>query len=102
MPESFGVEIVTRILCLLDASPMREAEALTGVHAFGVSIEPEIVCRPFLNESRRTTVGALVVAARSDGLTSISRVCGTDRAKVIRITNAMIVAEIQRRLWLMR
>ena len=97
-PESFGVDIATRMLCLLEESPMRVAEAETGVHAFGVSIEPEIVCTPFLKESRRVTDGTLVVATGSKNFSPTLRVCGTERTKATKITSAIIVAETQRRL----
>ena len=92
------MDIATSIFCVLDALPTRVADAETDVHAFSASIEPEIVCTPFLNASRKMTDGTLVVATRRDNFTSMSRVRGTDMAKVTRIIIAMIAAEAQRRI----
>jgi hypothetical protein len=87
------------MLSVLDA-PLRVAEADIAVHAFGASIQPEIVCKPFLNESRKVTLGTSVVSAGSDDFTSISRVRGTEIVKDTKTTNAIIAAETKSLLWL--
>ncbi|HCR52293.1 TPA: hypothetical protein DIV48_01425 [Candidatus Kaiserbacteria bacterium] len=68
------------------------------MHASGVSTEPVIVCVPFLNASRRATVGTVAAGAIDADSGPKSRVCGTERAKATSITNAIMAAEIQRRM----
>src|SRR3989344_741273 len=92
------MDIVTSILSLLETLPTRVAEAFIDVQAFGASIEPEIVCTPFLNESRNVTEDTFSVSDKGIESTSTSRVCGTESAKTTKITNAIIPAEIQRRV----
>lgn len=84
---------------MLDALFITTAETDTDAHTFGASIDPVIVCRPFLKESCNITLGELIdTFDESKDSFPESRVRGTENAKEAKITNAIIAAEIQRRM----
>lgn len=62
--ESDDTEIETRILSPFETSLTRVADALTEAQALEVSTVPEIVCIPFLNESRKETDGTFSVSVK--------------------------------------
>ena len=96
IPESDCRETAMEMLSVLEALPERVAVTLAEEQAFGASREPVIVWTPFLNVSCKITAGTLF---SSGGIfVAISRVCGTDRTKAMKTTNAMMPAEVQRRL----
>lgn len=91
------------MLGVLDASPIMLASALAVVQAFCTSMEPEMARTPFLNESCSATTGmGISMASIVANGSATSRVRGTDKAKLAKTTVAMMAAEIQRRLCIMR
>lgn len=86
---------------VVDASPTRDEATVAVVHASGTSIPPVMVWMPFLNTSCRVTEWTAAMGA-GDFACGTSRVCGTDSTKPIKITTAIIAAEMRGRRVVMR
>jgi hypothetical protein len=100
IPVSAGIEIAIKILGELVVLKVVVTEM--GVQGSGASIEPVIVCRPFLKASCRATEGMCgVLAGEGTVGVAISCVCGTERAKPTSVIRRIIVATTHRRVCFM-